>query len=59
MHPKTYNQLTTLSFEYKEPEMAMRLMRAVIDKSIAYTRAIVVRNTIEKFVKHDIQFLSL
>ena len=54
MLPKSFNRISELSLEYKDPNGAKWLMREFLDKSIAYTKAIKVRNVIEEFIKNKV-----
>ena len=56
MRPKTFNLISRLSLEYKDPVMVKRLIRDYVDANIAHIKATNVRNTCEIFVKGGIAF---
>ena len=59
MHPRAFNRILELSYEYRNPEWVSWLMRDYLSKNIAHLKATKLRVLFEKFVKADIAFKSV
>ena len=54
MLPQTYNQLLSISSEYRDPNRSLWLMREYMNNSVTHTKAAAVKNNIERFCKAGI-----
>ena len=54
MKPKTYNLITALSLQYKDPQSVHRLIREYVDANINHLKATTVRNMMEQHFHNNV-----
>ena len=56
MHPRTYNLISRLALEYKDPTEVKRLMINYVVSNIDHLKSTIVRNMLEEYVKNRVSF---